>query len=56
MPTVEKSKKNKARRSTYVGVKLSKSMLLVSISPLRLRYSKMMPGGWNLSKNLFNFI
>lgn len=42
--------------STYPGVRFSKSMDLVSISPLRLRYSKMIPGGWYLSKNLFNFI
>jgi len=41
---------------TYPGVKLSKSIDLVSISPLRFRYSRIMPGGWNLSKNLLSFI
>ena len=41
---------------TYPGVRFNKSIDLVSISPLLFRYSKMIPGGWNLSKNLFNFI
>ena len=50
------TKANYNLNSTYPGVKLSKSIDLVSISPLLLRYSKMIPGGWNLSKNLFNFI
>ena len=31
---------------TYSGVKFSKSIDLVSISPFFLRYSRMMPGGW----------
>lgn len=41
---------------TYVGVRLRRSMDLVSISPLLLRYSRIMPGGWYLSKNLLSFI
>ena len=41
---------------TYVGVRLSRSIDLVSISPLLFRYSRMIPGGWNRSKNLFNFM
>ena len=41
---------------TYSVVKLSRSMDLVSTSPFRWTYSRMIPGGWNLSKNLFSFI
>lgn len=44
------------RYGTYPGVRFSKSIDLVSISPLLLRYSRMIPGGWNLSKNLLSFI
>ena len=41
---------------TYVGVRFNKSIDFVSISPFLFKYSNMIPGGWNLSKNLFNFI
>ena len=41
---------------TYVGVRFNKSIDFVSISPFLFKYSNIIPGGWNLSKNLFNFI
>lgn len=41
---------------TYSGVRLSRSIDLVSTSPFFLKYSRMIPGGWYLSKNLLSFI
>ena len=44
------------KSDTYSVVRLSKSMDLVSTSPLLRRYSRMMPGGWYLRRNLLSFI
>ena len=40
----------------YSGVRFKRSIDLVSTSPLFLKYSKIMPGGWYRKRNLFSFI
>ena len=43
-------------QGTYSGVKLRRSIDLVSISPFLRRYSRIIPGGWYRSRNLLSFI
>ena len=52
----ELSHANKFTGLTYSSVRFSRSIDLVSTSPLLRKYSKIIPGGWYRSKNLFNFI
>lgn len=40
----------------YSGVRFSRSIDLVSISWFLRRYSRIIPGGWYLRRNLLSFI